>query len=386
MPGNKRYNFKKILETIVWVLFGAGTIVLLGAAMYEKNNKYCKAVEINIEGVRNNFFIDKNDVNTILEKMNFGKLKMKPVNTFDLAGMETILKKNKWIKSAELYFDNNDVLRINIMEREPVARIFNSEGYSFYIDSSLKKLPLSDKFSARLPVFTNFPFRINTYSKADSALLVDIKNISTYILQDPFWMAQIEQVDITPDQTFEMIPKVGNQLIIFGSAENYEEKFKNLLIFYKNVQSKVGWNKYATINISYKDQVVAVRRGAEDIKLDSLRTIQLLKILIANAQKQANDSLNNIQLVQPKDDNVIPFAQPNEENFIDEGALFYDTSAKRIIKSQSSISPPGINDNEVRAASSDLNRNSKSQFSPIKIKSNEKPNPLPQKEKTKNDY
>ena len=63
-------------------------------------------------------------------------------------------------------------------------------------------MPLSDKFSARLPVFTNFPVRENAFSKADSNLLTDIKDIGTYISEDPFWMAQIEQVDITPAADF----------------------------------------------------------------------------------------------------------------------------------------------------------------------------------------
>ena len=39
MSENKRYNFKKILETTVWILFGMGTIVLLGAAMYKKDKQ-----------------------------------------------------------------------------------------------------------------------------------------------------------------------------------------------------------------------------------------------------------------------------------------------------------------------------------------------------------
>lgn len=144
------------------------------------------------------------------------------------------------------------MLKINITEREPIARIFNSDGNSFYIDSSITKLSLSDKFSARLPVFTNFPATDNSLTKADKNLLAEIKNISLYILQSPFWMAQIEQVDITPQKSFEMIPKIGNQVIVFGSSENYEEKFHNLFTFYKNVQSKVGWSKYSTLNVSYK--------------------------------------------------------------------------------------------------------------------------------------
>jgi len=328
----KRYNIKNILVNTVWIMLGMGTIVLLVAAINKKDNNQCKAVEISIKGVQNNFFIDKSDVTQMLEKMNFGTLKGRAITAFDLAGMEGILEKSEWIKNAELYFDNNDVLKINITEREPIARIFNSDGNSFYIDSSITKLSLSDKFSARLPVFTNFPAGGNSLSKSDKNLLTEIKNISLCILQSPFWMAQIEQVDITPQGSFEMIPKIGNQVIVFGSAENYEEKFNNLFIFYKNVQSRVGWNKYSTLNVSYKNQVIAVKRNAEEIKMDSLRTIQLMKILVANAQKEANDSANNIQLVQPKDDNGVPFAQPQDDKLSGTETLFYrnDTASKKV--------------------------------------------------------
>ena len=90
---NKRYNFKKILEATVWILLGIGTVVLLVAAMYKKDSQHCKDVEITIAGVKNNFFIDKDDVNAMLEKMNYGKLKMQPVHTFDLPGWKQFLKK-----------------------------------------------------------------------------------------------------------------------------------------------------------------------------------------------------------------------------------------------------------------------------------------------------
>jgi hypothetical protein len=155
-------------------------------------------------------------------------------------------------------------------------------------------------------------------NKADSNLLKGIKDVGSYILNDPFWMGQIDQVDITADRGFEMIPKIGNNIIVFGTAENYESKFNNLLTFYKQVEIKVGWNKYSKINIQYKGQVVAVKRGAEDIIEDSLRAKQIMQTIVANAQKAANDSINNIQLEQTQDDNNIPVATqvedlPNEQ-------------------------------------------------------------------------
>jgi cell division protein FtsQ len=272
-----------------------------------RSNKHCKGVNINIIGVQNNFFIDKKEIADVLEKLCNGSVVGKTLGAFNLSSIETTLKKNEWIKNAELFFDNNEMLRVEVVEREPVARIFTNSGSSFYLDSALMRLPLSDKSTARVPVFSNFT-SAQTLTKADSNLLNDIKNISIYILRDPFWMAQIDQVDITSEKTFEMVPKVGNQIIVFGNANNYEEKFNNLLTFYKQVASKVGWNKYSKINVQYRGQVVAVKRGAEDIVQDLLRTKQMMQTIVIASQQQANDSINNIQLDQQQDDNIIPVA------------------------------------------------------------------------------
>ncbi len=302
MTVNSKYKLTKILTALVWMLLGSGTIVLLVAAITKRNNEHCVKTNIDITGVQNNFFIDKNDVIEIMQKVNGGKLENKPVHKIDLASMEIALQKDQWIRKAKLFFDNNNVLQVRISEREPVARIFTSSGASFYMDSSLKRLPLSDKFSARLPVFTNFPTDLIVLTKRDSNLLRQIKMLGEFIGTNPFWMAQIEQVDINEGGTFELTPKVGNQVIYFGNADDYREKFGKLLTFYRQIEAISGWNKYSAIDLKYKGQVIGVRRGEQEIKMDSLRAVGIMKTIIANAQKHTNDS-TNIQLVQPADDN-----------------------------------------------------------------------------------
>ena len=311
MSEKKRYTAKRIFGSLLWASMGLATVVLLGAAMSIRNNKHCKGVNINIIGVQNNLFIDKKEIYNMLEKINAGKLTGETISSFNLAAIENMLEKNQWIKNAELFFDNNEMLRVDVVEREPVARIFTITGSSFYLDTDLTKLPLSDKSSARVPVFSSFSSQAT--AKADSNLLNDVKNIATYILNDDFWMAQIDQVDITTAGTFEMIPKVGNQIIVFGNSDNYSEKFTNLLTFYKQVATKVGWNKYSKIDVQYKGQVVAVKRGVEDVVLDSLRTKQIMQNIVLNALKQANDSTKNIQLVQLPDENFIPAASQQND-------------------------------------------------------------------------
>lgn len=305
---------QKILGRSIWILLGIGTIILLASAINNKSLMICRKVDISISGAHNNIFIDESDVEKILENINEGTLIGKPVKYFDLAMMEDNLAKNDWIRKAEIFFDNNEVLQVNILEREPVARILTQSGESFYIDANTFKIPLSPKFSARLPIFTGF--NDTSTSKSDTALLIGIKNISQYILKDSFWMAQIDQVAITKDQLFEMVPKIGNQLIEFGTADRYMEKFHYLFLFYKKVLSKVGWNRYSKINVEYSGQIISIKRGAGEIKMDSLKTAEIMKSILLKAQIQMADS-SEVQLGQ-KDDlsqQIIPLVNidlPNE--------------------------------------------------------------------------
>lgn len=285
---------KNILLTTLWVAIGAGTIVLLVAAIQKKDAKQCSGVDITIKGVSNNFFVDKNDILNTITSISGKKPEGKPIGSFNLKAIEAALQKNTWIRNAQLFFDNNEILQVNVLEREPVARVFTTDGTTFYIDSSITMLPVSEKFSARLPVFTNFPSGKKVLVKADSNLLRDILTISLAIQQDSFDMAMIDQVDITPQRSFEMVPKFGNTIIVFGDAKNTNEKLNKLRLFYKEVVVKAGWNKYSEINIQFNNQVVAKRKGAEEVKADSLRTLQLMKVIAENAERLAADSLQSI--------------------------------------------------------------------------------------------
>ena len=302
MSANKKNTIKKILTVSVWFILASGVVVLLIAAMSKKKSDKINGIEIKISGVQNHYFIGKNEVQQILEKVNGKKLEHSPSGSLNLTSMEMRLLKEDWIKKAELFFDNNMVLQVRITEREPIARIFTVSGTSFYIDSSLSRLPLSEKFSARLPVFTGFPTEVKVLKKKDSVLLNEIKTLSEYINANPFWMAQIDQVDITSQNDFEIIPKLGGQVIRFGDASDYMQKFARLLAFYQKVEKNIGWNKYSVLDIRFKDQVIGVIRDAAEIKSDSLKTIEIMQKIISEAEKNSNDS-TKIQLVQPEEGN-----------------------------------------------------------------------------------
>jgi cell division protein FtsQ len=95
-------------------------------------------------------------------------------------------------------------------------------------------------------------------NKTDT-MLMDINKLSGYIYHDKFWRAQIEQIYVKKDN-FELIPRVGTQIIEFGDISNYEYKFKKLKALYEQGFSKVGWNKYKTINLKYNNQIICTKK------------------------------------------------------------------------------------------------------------------------------
>lgn len=271
----RKYNWKKILVNTLWVLAGIGAIVLLGAAMQQKNRKRCTGVKIEITGAERHMFIDEKDVMDMLKTA--GVVTGTSMASLNLRQMESMVEKNPWVKNAEMFLDNTQVLQVTIEERQPVARVFTLGGNSFYLDSNSMRLPLSDKLSARVPIFTGFPSDKDVLSKPDSALLDKVVQVGKYILADSFWMAQVAQVDITPQSGFELVPVVGDHIVVMGDADDLDRKFTRLNTFYQQAWLQHGINTYERLDIQYDNQVVAIRKGTMKARIDSARIHALMQ-------------------------------------------------------------------------------------------------------------
>ena len=91
-----------------------------------------------------------------------------------------------------------------------------------------------------------------------------------------------------------MIPKLGDQTILFGDTSNLVQKFQKFELFYKKVVPIYGWKKYSKINLEYKNQLVASIRGKEEVIADSMRTLKIMKTLAEYSSKMASDTLKGI--------------------------------------------------------------------------------------------
>lgn len=272
-----------------WCLAGAGMIALLVAAVSKQDDEVCKGYEIRIHGASEQLFLEQADIVEMLDANT--TIQGAPVAELDLRKMEERLERHAWIRSAQLFVDNNSILKISVDEREPIARIFTQNGNSFYIDSACGQLPLTDKIAVRLPVFTGFPADREKLNKADRQLMRQVKAISEYINKSKFWSAQVTQIDITPQRNFEMVPTVGNHVIEFGDGNNVEDKFNRLMVFYQQVMSKMGLNGYEKVSVEFARQVVGKKKEARISRYDSLMAVKKIQQLIMAAQKLQPDTL-----------------------------------------------------------------------------------------------
>jgi cell division protein FtsQ len=306
-----KQTIQKILFVLMWFSIGAGMTVLLLAAIGKKNRDICRDYHITINQGRSGFFFDEKDVLDIITEIYPQGLKGCTVSSIDLRSIETALEKNSCIRDAQLYFNNQDVLHIMIQEREPVARIFTEEGNSFYIDRDASIMPLSEKHHARVPVFTGFP----EYKKPDEErqqLLNQVKQTALFIQNDSFWMAQVAQIDINSKKEFDMIPAVGNHIVKLGNAVHLEAKFNRLFVFYRDVLSKTGFEKYPVIDVRYDRQVVAVRDGKVKPRVDTVQLKSNVQKLLQQAQQKRKEVPEEL----PENTNrqeVLPVAIPPDE-------------------------------------------------------------------------
>ena len=286
---NTKKAIRKLLFVAMWMVIGGGMLVLLIAAMGKQKKNTCSEYIISTRGVaEDKCFLSKADIAKILKAAVKGEIKGQAKSSFNLLDMEALLEDNVWVKDAQLYFDSKDVLHVIIAERKPVARIFTVKGKTFYIDDEEKGIPISANLSTRVPVFTGVPDKEDRRKK-DSLLLLHIKNTAQFIKDNPFWRSQVAQVDVVlsdvnGDYEFDMVPLIGNHLVKLGDGEDLKEKFNRLFIFYKEVLSRTGFDKYKTVDVRFAGQVVAGK--SENPKVDSVQLRKNVEELLSQIKKE----------------------------------------------------------------------------------------------------
>ena len=259
---NRKFNWKRLRDTFIWVMLISGISVLLYFSIQKKSNARVKSLEVNIEGVsESDHLIYEKEVLKILTEEAGKPITKANISTLNLRRLESKLNKDKRIERADIYFNSNNRLNVRIIQKKPVMRVIDNAGTEYYLDENGKKVPVTRGSAVRVPVVTGIKdtFNVKMVVSDKPSKMKDVFIIMKYIAQDEFLSALIEQAHVENDSTGDivLVPKIGRQKLIFGSAQDMEAKFDNLKIFYRDGLPKRGWNRDKTLNLKYTNQVIA---------------------------------------------------------------------------------------------------------------------------------
>ena len=255
MAKKLKISIRKVLQVFVTLVMASACIVAIISASKIEGDKVLERVEVHINsGKKYHFIEEKQILNEAINNRNIDIMHT-PIRKLDMEAMEHVLKTDPWVADAMLYVDAKRVMHISVTQRIPIARLFAQDGSSYYMDNTLSVMPLSPDFIYYTSVITNVP-----PLKDDSAarsVKKQIAMLTRAIQADTFWNAQVSQIIVDSDMTFELMPVLGQQRIIFGDTSRMKEKFNDLFAFYKNVLNRIGWDKYEMLDVRFRGQVIA---------------------------------------------------------------------------------------------------------------------------------
>jgi cell division protein FtsQ len=163
--------------------------------------------------------------------------------------IERFLSGHPYVKKVSCYHDPGGRVFLKLELRTPRFMVMGNENY--YIDDEGQRIPTRPGVMAYVPVVTGRVTR--TIIQGELYELID------FIAGDEFWNAQIQQIHVRDDLKIELVPRVGETLILLGPTEGFRLKLDRLMRLYRQAFNVVGWNSYQLLDLRFENQIVAVK-------------------------------------------------------------------------------------------------------------------------------
>ena len=228
-----------------------------------KSKEVCRNIKVTLLDSALNRFVTPKEVIGLLNQFN-GKNTVGTHNdSIKLSLLETLLNSQSAIKDCQIFVCRDGQMNIEITQRRPLMRIeANSGGY--YLDETGYIFPLIENTSTYIPIISgNLPINISDTRQLigkDSVMWINkFIAMGKFIENNPYWNEQIEQIYFAENKDAELYLKGCDQRIIFGDLKYIDEKFTKLYSMLNNALPEVGWDKYSSIDLSFKNQIVCKR-------------------------------------------------------------------------------------------------------------------------------
>ena len=259
---------KRTATILPGILIVTYLLVVLGFVRDAHDGVLCNGIEVRITDSLEHHFIKESDIRDLI-RLEHPKIAGIPLSGLDAAGMEESLLMVPVIKSAQVYKRVDGRLVIEVSQRRPVVRIEDRDHRQYFLDGDGNVIPAVTGYAPYVLLVNGeidgaFRKQQNVLESGTAApgesIMKDIIAMASYIAGDPFWNAQILQVYVNRKGEFELVPRVGAQIILFGDGSQMEQKFFKLGTLYREGFRQKGWNHYEIINLKYNNQVICTKR------------------------------------------------------------------------------------------------------------------------------
>ena len=259
---------KKWLKRGLWITFAIAVIVLMRMTQSAQAETVLEEPEVLIHVNGENAFLTEDELKLRLKRNGF-TFNGQAQKDLKVSAVEDYIRKMTEVKDVKVFTKLGSKWKIEVTVRKPIARIYNKYDETFYLDEDGFVMNSSSLHTARVVVVTGYikdkissvsvPEIINNDTLKSIRNLDDVYRISNYVCNDPLMQSLIGQIHLKKNGDFVLIPLVGGQKIIFGTAKTDKEvkdKFKKLKIFYEEGIPYEGWDKYEEISLKYDNQIV----------------------------------------------------------------------------------------------------------------------------------
>lgn len=222
----------------------AGLILfLMGFAHQRNTQRYCCDLSVKFVG-NPQPFIALDSVNKLLIQNNEA-LSSIPKETLVLKEMEARLLQHPMVYQAQVFISIDGKIGAKIQTKKPIGRVIDNP--SFYIDEQGQPMPLSNLYTARVPIVTG---EVLLHLEALKELLLAIN-------KDEFLHPMVTEVTVDADGNFELRLRQVTYSLLLGPVNDVAVKLRNFKAFYQNMQKQQEQKQFNKIDLRFNNQVVA---------------------------------------------------------------------------------------------------------------------------------
>ncbi len=179
-----------------------------------------------------------------------------------------------YLRDAVISKELNGIVRVKVVEREPVALAFMGRG-TMVIDREGFLLPWRKEVAVRFPDLFSIG-RVSRLNIADNGLQQLDKRDVALILQfldalskSDYARLLIKEFHLATNNMSWCIAVQAPTRFIIGNDGNFKEKLKKFEIFWQKVVSKKGFGFYDTVDLRFKERIFTTQSSPPETQVGS---------------------------------------------------------------------------------------------------------------------